>query len=122
MWGILMTPPVYSKMYNSFAMMLRRRSIPRGQTSEQGKFKLVGWTEFEAVMGPSPLITHRRELLARARTERIKRACAKLEKLVLASLGEPFEALAKPFRDRTRERGAMAEEDRQSKRMRTEQT
>jgi len=66
MGGILMTPQLYSKIANNFAMMLERNWIPRGQISVQGRFKLVGWTEYEAAMGPSPLITHRREALARA--------------------------------------------------------
>ncbi len=30
MGGIMFTPPEYSKLYNSFAMMLGRRKIPRG--------------------------------------------------------------------------------------------
>ncbi len=42
MGGIFMTPPASrTKIYNSFAMLLRRKKIPRGQLSEQGKFKLV---------------------------------------------------------------------------------
>ena len=120
MGGILMTPPVCKqKMYNSFAMMLRRKKIPRGQLSEQGKSKLVESAEFENVLGPSPLLTHRRQLMANARAERIRKACAKLDKLRVVSLKRPFEAMAEPIRARRRERATMRLEDRLSEQLKT---
>ena len=104
MGGIMFNPPVYSKFYNSFAMMLGRRKVPRGQRSEQGWFRLVDWDEYEAIVGTSSLLTTRRAILAREKAaakaaekaDRIRRPCEKLALLLAAELGEPFEALAEP--------------------------
>ncbi len=96
----MFNPPVYSKFYNSFAMMLGRRKVPRGQRSEQGRFRLVGWDEYEAAVGPSSLLTHRRAALAKEKAkekaDRIRRACEKLARLLAVKLREPFEALSEP--------------------------
>ena len=102
MGGIMYTPPVYSKLYNSFAMMLGRRKVPRGQRSEQGRFRLVSWDEYEAAVGVSSLLTHRRAILAREKAERIRRACEKLARLLEVRLREPFEAMAEPVRKKRR--------------------
>ena len=102
MGGIMYTPPVYSKLYNSFAMMLGRRKVPRGQRSEQGRFRLVSWDEYEAVVGEPSLLTHRRAALAREKAERIRRACEKLARLLADRLRDPFETMAEPVRKKRR--------------------
>ncbi len=110
MGGIMYTPPEYSKLYNSFAMMLGRRKIPRGQRSEQGRFRLVDWDEYEAMVGTSSLLTTRRAALAKEKAaekakekaDRIRRACEKLALLLAVQLREPFEALAEPVRRKRR--------------------
>jgi hypothetical protein len=95
MGGILFTAPVYTKMYNSFAMVLRRNKIPWGHRSEQGKFKYVEWDKYEATMGPSLVIAGRRATIIRAK------------------------AIEEADRKR-REISAMEHEDHRTKRMRTE--
>jgi hypothetical protein len=120
MGGIFMVPPVCkTKIYNSFAMLLRRKKIPRGQLSQQGKFKLVEPAEYESVFGPSPLLAHRRNLIEIVRAERIRKACEKLDRLRLLLLERAFAALAEPITNRRREHVLMDREDRRSKRMRT---
>ena len=91
MGGIMYNKPVYTKFYNSFVMMLGRRKVPRGQRSEQGWFRLVDWDEYEAIVGTSSLLTHRRAILAAAKAtekaDRIRRACEMLA-LLLAGPAE----------------------------------
>ena len=98
------TPPVYSKFYNSFAMMLGRRKVPRGQRSEQGWFRLVDWDEYEAIVGTSSLLTTRREALAREKAEEkaLAREKAEEEEKAREKAEEEEKALAEPVLNKER--------------------
>ena len=62
----------------------------------------MNWDEYEAAVGESSLLTHRRAALAREKAERIRRACEKLARLLAVKLRDPFEALAEPARKKRR--------------------